>query len=182
VEAYCDALRKEFSNGFVEARCYRIESGDVEEAVIACKRYPWTPTQFLETLRHPDVKSEFGIGALDGECLLRPANWAHFSPFLFSGFLAQTLAYGGAYTPLPRLASAISHALRLADDVFSAFHKNYKDLELHTCHKPWCDRFYDIAWDHTWIIFEASSRLLTIVLASDNRLIGAEPFRWTGPF
>lgn len=168
VESYCEALRKEYSNGFVEARSYRIESGELEDAVISCKRYPSIPTQFLETLRHPSVKADFGIGTLDSECLLRPANWTYFSPFLFSGYLAQVLAYGGAYTPVPQPFSSVSRALKLADDVFSSFHRNYHDLELHTCHKPWCDRFHDVAWDKTWIIFEPSSRLLTILLASDT--------------
>lgn len=168
LDVYCEALRKEYCNGFVEARRYRIESGDFEDAVIAFKRYSWTPVQFLETLRHPKIKADFGITTLDGDCLLSRVNWRQFSPFLFSGFLAETLAYGGAYSSHPSSSDAISRALRIADDVFAEFHRNYYDLELNICHKPWCPRFCDIAWDHTWIIFEPSSRMLTILLASDT--------------
>jgi hypothetical protein len=165
---YCEALRSEYRNGFVELQTYRIESNDIGDAVLATKSHPWTPTQFLETLRHPAITADFGISITDPACLIDPSQWHHYSPFLFSGFLAQTLANGGAYSDSPSSASSIERAIKIADDVFTSCHRRYQGLDLHTCHKPWGDRFYDIAWDHTWIIQDRHSRQLAILMASDT--------------
>ena len=168
LEDYCEALRTEYSNGFVEARRYRIEEGSVEDSVLTRKRYPWIPTHFMETLRHPIIMGDFEIERADWECLLSRENWTHYSPFLFSGFLAQTLVYGGAYSSWTVTEQGTSRALNLAKAVFAGFGSDYKVLEFYVCNKPWCRRFMDIAWDHTWIVFEPSIRTFTILLATDT--------------
>ncbi|TDU80840.1 hypothetical protein EI77_00138 [Prosthecobacter fusiformis] len=164
---YCDALKGKYLNGFVEAKWYEIEQGSVQDAIMG-KRHPWWPNQFLEILRHPQVAHDFRYGDVDVDCLALVENWIHHSPFLLTGFFQQILCYGGAYSHYDSSSEAIAEALRLADGVFADFGSTYKDIELHVCNKPWCDRFYDVAWDHTWIIFSASMRQLTIILASDT--------------
>jgi hypothetical protein len=164
--AYCEALSKEYANGFVETQSYRIEPGVVEDTVLAAKPLGMSPTPFLEILRHPRVQSDFEVKAIDAEMLLR--GWITHSSYLLSGFFAQTLAYGGAYSQFPCSSDRTAEALRLADDVFSDFGRNYRDLTLFTFSRNWCQRFHDIAWDHTWIVSVPSLRTLTILLASDT--------------
>ncbi|QIF00185.1 hypothetical protein [Roseimicrobium sp. ORNL1] len=166
--AYVEALGFKYLNGFVEAQTYHIDSNHISDTVLATKSHPWTPTQFLEILRHPTVLADFDISITDQDCLIDRSNWQHYSPYLFSGFLAQTLAYGGAYPSIHPSASPIESAITLADNVFTSFQRRYDGLDLRVCHKPWGNRFHDIAWDHTWIIQDHRSRQLTILMASDT--------------
>jgi hypothetical protein len=168
LEDYCEALRCEYRNGFVEARCYRIDEGEVEDSVLATKRYPENPLQFMEMLRHPVIARGFQVESADWECLIVRANWIDHSPFLFSGFLAETLAYGGAYSRWSASEEVRSKALRLANEVFLEFGGFDQGVSLAVCRKPWCSRFCDIAWDHTWIIFQPTIRTFTILLATDT--------------
>jgi hypothetical protein len=168
LQDYTEVLRGEFRNGFVETRRFQIEPGEVEDAVVARKRFIYLPSQFLEIFRHPMVKAGFDLTTLWGEQLLRPTNWTSLSPFLFSGHLAQTLAYGGAYSESPPSPATISRALKLADEVFSAFGRDYHGLALHSCHAPWCNRICGDGWDHTRVILEDPRRRFTILLAADN--------------
>lgn len=168
LEEYCEALRDEYGNGFVEARRYRILEGAVEDSVFLWKRYPWSPVQFMEMLRHPTIAGDFEFERADWECLLSRENWTHYSSFLFSGFLAQTLVYGGAYSSSTMVDEVTSRVLEQSNGVFSGLGSDYKGLTLYVCRKPWCRRLMDVAWDHTWIVFEPLIRTFTILLATDT--------------
>lgn len=167
VSDYCDALREKYANGFVEAKCYEIDQGRVQDAIMG-RRHPWWPNIFLEILRHPQVARDFCYDEVDVDCLAKGENWLHYSPFLLTGFFHEILCYGGAYSHYDASSEAIENSRKLAEGIFDDFGQNYKDIELHVCHKPWCKRFYDVAWDHTAIIFSSSLRQLTIILASDT--------------
>lgn len=168
LEEYCDALRARYSNGFVEARRYRIEEGSVEDLVLNWKLYPWYPEQFMEMLRHPTIAGDFEFEGADWERLVSRENWTHYSPFLLSGYLAQTLVCGGAYSSSTLVEDGISRALELSNGVFTGLGSNYKGPSLYVCRKPWCRRLMNVAWDHTWIVFEPLIRTFTILLATDT--------------
>lgn len=167
-QAYAEALRKEYSNGFVEVRSYQVAEGVVEDAVLRSKPYLQMSGHRVEILRHPKIQADFGIAEMDAQRLSLPGSWRQYSPFLFGGVLAETLVFGGAYSPYEHNAERISRALQLADAVFAGHDRNYASLQFHACAVPWCRLIYDVAWDHTWLILEPHLRRLTVFLASDT--------------
>ncbi|MCB1278797.1 hypothetical protein [Prosthecobacter sp.] len=168
LQDYCNALGQEYRNGFVESRTYQINDNALGISLIAKKRQPWIPTQFLEIMRHEDIVNQFGISERQDQVLIRPINWQYYSAFLLSGFFAQTLARGGAYSPSPITAERIDDAKRLGDSVFASFKDAHTDLEFYACDKPWCSRHGAIAWDLTWVILQPKARLLTLIMATDT--------------
>jgi hypothetical protein len=162
---YCDALRSVFTNGFVECKAYEIAAGATNEAILEAKGLLFFPGKFLEILRHPLIRSDFRIEEADETSIGDSKNWTRYSPFLFSGYLAQTLSAGGAYIGM---WDDLSVPLALADAVLNDFNRDYRNFDLSVCRKPWCRRFCDIAWDHTWIISDRELRRLTILMASDT--------------
>lgn len=112
---------------------YSIATGELEDAVLTAKRFCATPSQFLEILRHPMIKADLGMGNEDEQLLSARESWTHYSPFLFSGYLAQTLAYGGAYSHFP---TQVDVPLATADEVFKDLNRDFHNFEFHCCRKP----------------------------------------------
>ena len=103
---------------------------------------------------------------------LRPLNfyalnvfeWS--SPFMLAGSLAWALAAGGPYerhrggsVDAKRIADAASEELLLTD---------YDSPLFFTSHIAWSDFFFDVAWDHAWILVHQQRRLVHAILATDT--------------
>ncbi|MFN7560671.1 MAG: hypothetical protein ACK5TH_02740 [Prosthecobacter sp.] len=162
---YCSMLRQLYGNGFVRLQTYRIAESSLNDHLLL--KWPgytgYIP--FLELMRHPMIDLDFFISSRDDEILCDSSNWEGLSPFLFSGWLAQVLSYGGAYSSA---ANRLPQVLEAADKVFREVNRDYRNFGLWVNRKPWMKEFYDVAWDHTWIILDREARRLTILMASDT--------------
>lgn len=164
---YCAALRGRFANGFVECRQYGIPPGPVEDRVMERKGAWTSPAIFAEVFRHPMIAVDFSVKDPDEACLMTLGSWVRYSPFLTSGYFAETLAAGGAYRPT-RDAADIASCLDLAERAFAALNRGHANFELFVCRAAWCSRFCGIAWDHTWIALDHQARRITVMMGSDT--------------
>lgn len=162
---YSSMLREVYVNGFVRLKTYRIEEGSLNDLLL----FKWpgytSYIPFLELMRHPVIDQDFVITGRMDEVLCDSSNWRVLSPFLFSGWLAQVLHEGGAYRSA---ADRLSQVLKVAGNVFREINRDYRNFGLWVNCEPWMKEFYDIAWDHTWIILDRDARRLTIMMASDT--------------
>lgn len=164
VSWYFDALRQEYSHGFVQARAYCIEAGELASSVFRFKRWWHTPVMQLELLRHPRIRADFEFAEMDEKMLMSRANWRYYSPFLAAGFLAETLAVGGAYSRSDRDPIPSVHRAELA---FAELNRNYRNFEFHASHAMWCKKLGGLI-DHTWLIFDEEIRRLIVLFAMDS--------------
>jgi hypothetical protein len=85
--------------------------------------------------------------------------------FTLAGELASALVRGGAYARFP---GSPAEAMRLAAagvaDLVGDRHysKVFQSLE------PWTPWFYDVAWDHTWIVADSERLLVSILCKTDT--------------
>jgi hypothetical protein len=88
------------------------------------------------------------------------------SPFLLGGSLAWTLSSGGAYE---RHQKGVNDAKRIgdaaSDDLIAS---DYESPLLFVSHKAWSDFFFDVAWDHCWLLIHPPQNLIHTILATDT--------------
>ena len=63
---------------------------------------------------------------------------------------SQVLTWGGAYVQFVGSgACAKKKGQDFSDGIIA---DRYDDFRVHISGMPWCPWFFDIAWDHTWIV------------------------------
>ncbi|UKS26606.1 hypothetical protein LOZ80_34685 [Paenibacillus sp. HWE-109] len=88
------------------------------------------------------------------------------TPFILDGEIASTLFNGGAYRRFqgsPRDAKNIAE--KLCDTIIDG---RYAEVILFKTNSPWCDWFFDVAWDYTWIIFDKQKCRFWLMCLTDT--------------
>lgn len=80
--------------------------------------------------------------------------------------LASALTYGGAYQthaagPMDAKAKGEAAANELID-------ARVDEVRVYTCHLPWCDFFWDVLWDWTWVIIDPVVRRIHLICTTDS--------------
>ena len=88
------------------------------------------------------------------------------SPFMLGGSLAWALNWGGAYRE-PTWKGSRSKELgeNAAGELLDG---NFDNCLVFEARGAWCNFFYDVAWDYTWVILNKEKRLLHVIMATDT--------------
>jgi hypothetical protein len=169
MEAFLEALRAAYSNGGVLcARFHAVAVQDPGEWFHTGST--WHRNQTFQDLFNSDVAR----GAFPE--LQLPIPWPVADPPLFFGGAGGTLTLddewarclvnGEAYRRFPGRA-AEAKALT-ASAVGELIGDRHEDCEAHEAEHAWTPWFFDVAWDHSWIIVDRRQQLVTVLLATDT--------------
>lgn len=167
VASLLDEFRQQYDRGNVFSQTFVIAEDDTLDWFVA--RNQLKEIGFLSwLLRQPELTTVLGEpNAVD-------IMWRQLPELMFPGHVAATIYAGGSHTGFHDLDAEqrntkAQELLDCADAVCAdLFGRRWTDLfVLHTS-KPWSDWFRGVAWDHTWIVVDRSSRRLWILCATDD--------------
>jgi len=101
-----------------------------------------------------------------GEQLDCVTNFNPIDPFILDGSIASVIFSGGAYEDFygsPRDAKNL--AQELCEFIFE---DRVLGIEVFHTNTPWCSWFFDVAWDHTWLIFDSSLNKIWLICITDT--------------
>ena len=82
------------------------------------------------------------------------------------GSIASVLTWGGAYV---QFVGSGADAKRMGQDFSDEIiGDRYDEFRLHISGVPWCPWFFDIAWDHTWIITDLRDQRVLLLCITDT--------------
>jgi hypothetical protein len=82
------------------------------------------------------------------------------------GEIATNLVRGGAYR---RFSGPATEAKRIASAAVAEWTQDrFEDFQVFGSDAPWTPWFYDVAWDHTWILIDRCNREATVLCATDT--------------
>ncbi|MEL6431645.1 MAG: DUF6183 family protein [Planctomycetota bacterium] len=112
----------------------------------------------------PAVAEVFRCAPREGALPYARSAFGNLTALDLDGFLARTLHEGGAYE-----STAAPVAQSLARACADAMVDGRLDgANVFATNEPWCDFFYDVAWDVTLVTFVPQTRRLRVLIATDT--------------
>jgi hypothetical protein len=162
-EALLDALRKTHVNGGAAFALFSLESSPEFHWFMSRNR--WDEIEFPEHF----LLSRAVAGALPDLCkdpITESFGFEWGSAFTLAGELAQTLSIGGAYV---KHEGGAGDAFAVADNFRrSLFGDRFDEVLVLKSHKAWSAWFYDIAWDHTWLVLDKRLSVVSVLAVTDT--------------
>lgn len=158
-------LRALLDNGGVIAQTFQVE--DADEAAAWFLSHDNVNTyglieQFLKSDAVRDLAS--GSGTYDPRVASR--SFDRTSALHLDGDLAGALVWAGAYTTFEGShADAKRLGLAVCAEMFG---DAWEDVRVHQSTAPWSPWFFDVAWDHSWIITNMRTQQLTLLALTDT--------------
>jgi hypothetical protein len=88
------------------------------------------------------------------------------SAFSLGGSMAEAIKWGGAYLKTNFHGFEIK---KIGENAATELLKNnFDDTIVCSSNEPWCDFFFDVAWDFTWVVINKSNRNMHIIMATDT--------------
>lgn len=161
--AVMDELRRSHCNGGALLGRFAIDAPDSWRWLLSRNRLG---EGFIELFLRAPLFGET-LGCAPGE--LHPTDVTSFrmeTPFVSVGRLASVLSSGGAYLAFEGGDSVLLEMVRAF--VAAAFEDRYSDIRAFESHEPWCGWFHDVAWDLSFLWFDAKAGVLTVLLITDT--------------
>jgi hypothetical protein len=162
IDEFLAACREIYQNGGAFFGCFTVTTNPTldwllsrNKVEIALDRAPLLQSDavfnaFPELGKDPRVRAE--------------PKWEGMSDLTFSGELAHSLRFGGAYRSIPT-----SRAIMLADNLRQClFQDRYDDICVLRSFTPWNSWFWDIAWDQTWFLLDKRMQRFYLLLLTDT--------------
>ena len=162
ISVFTEELKKYYLNGEVKYHSFILPECEVLDWY--CSRNQLKELHIFKKIWSvPEVKQHFNINEMD-ENPNKAFNQT--SPFTLGGSLAWILHAGGAYEQ-PKWNGKKSKAIGEKAAV-SLINDDYENTLVYESGCAWCDLFYDVAWDSTFIVLNKKERQLHILTATDT--------------
>ena len=163
-ERYIRKLRNLYSNGAVEFMSFGMPKHRIWDWYSSRNQYHELGF-FKYFWCHSDVVKHFPH-KLDDINFFDMKVFNHSSPYVLGGELAWILVGGGAYKQFKGQGNEAKKigeeaAAELIDD-------NYDQVLVYHSGSAWCSFFYDVAWDHSFVVFDQRRHLIHVILATDT--------------
>lgn len=163
--AYKEALKAVYVNGEVELFYLKpIDSAELEQCM------EFSPSSFsffqLQLLRNPlfleHATVAGGGGDLEHIC---KAEWHGEGAFHIAASFAEKLYSGGAYNRVSDHIKCIDLANAARESIWG---QNYSSVAAWSSYTPWSSWFHNVAWDWTFVAFDAAQQSITCLFATDT--------------
>lgn len=164
-DAYAKALAAEFTNGSVHYCMFRASNYGSLPDLFTYDNWKYSLVHKL-IWDHPDIVEHLPKLETSG---ISDDTFTHTEFFSHVSFLASALNSGGAYS---EKRSTVAQKRSHLDLAFAAVAALLPDPEpfplVLESQDPWCDYFYDIAWDLSAITWSATTRCFGLFIATDT--------------
>ena len=160
IDEFVRHLSEYYTNGSVKYGCFKLGDSDI---------FDWYSSRnqlkemlfFWRIWEQEPIKKFFELNDIN-ENSNKQFEWT--SPFILGGTLAWVLSRGGAYKR-PSWGGENSKAIG-ESAALDLIGNNYDDSLVFESHTAWCDYFYDVAWDYTYVVLNKKTRVLHIMIAT----------------
>lgn len=119
---------------------------------------------FVSFLQSPDLPSQIPELKLGRPPAEKPALTC-LSTLAVEGELAYSLLNGGAYTKGLALPEARTVTRELMENIVGG---RWNQISAARVDEPWCDWFYDVAWDSTFLMLDRLERRMWLLCMTDT--------------
>ena len=162
VICFIDELKKLYSNGKIIYNNFIFSESEVLDWYISRNQlnemfffnYIWQNATIKQTLKLNEVYED------------SYKSFEMTSAFSLGGCMAEALKWGGAYKKVNYNGVEIKKNSESA--ATELLNNNFDDTIVCVSNEPWCDFFFDVAWDFTWVVINTSNRNIHIILATDT--------------
>jgi hypothetical protein len=165
VMAYVQALEQIYVNGSVEFSTFAIPVHDTFDWY--CSRHAFHDMAFFRNFwLAPSVKQTFPFELKPNIDFSAADVFVCTETSRLGETLTSALTYGGAYQTYaagPLDAKAKGEA---AADELIGMHADR--VRVYTCKLAWCDFFWDVLWDWTWVIIDPAARRIHLICTTDS--------------
>jgi hypothetical protein len=165
VMAYVQALEQMYVNGSVEFSTFAMPVHPTFDWY--CSHKAFHDMDFFQNFwAAPSVKQAFPF-ELTSHFHLSAANvFVKVEPAALGESLALALTYGGAYQfHVAGEMDAKAKGDAAADDLIGS-HED--QVRVYTCNLAWCDFFWDVLWDWTWVVIDPATRRIHLLCTTDS--------------
>ena len=159
LDRYLALLRERYSNGTVIQNVFSFQFFKNSEEFVDEKLYSYLVKQKL--FQKSEVISAFENYELHSDYY---KSFAELHAYELPGLLAIILQAGGAYSPLKFDMANYELAFNAAVEVANGDLNNAKILYSGSA---WSSFFYDVAWDHTIVVYLPAGNTINIIMATD---------------
>ncbi len=160
LEAYVAALRPLYANGRVLLRCFQPTD---TVAFHSASRHDLRGLDHLLSAFLSAPTIQVFLGELHIPSPLKLPAYHYYSVYEMEGALTVTLLRGGAYK---RFAGTEDEARRLSREFVAAI--GHEHAQVFKIVGAWTDWFYDVAWDSSFVIFDAQRMRWWILCMTDT--------------
>ncbi len=165
VMAYVDALTQMYVHGSVEFSTFAMPEHPTFDWY--CSRHAFHDMDFFQHFRSaPSVKQTFPF-ELKADIDLSAADvFVCAETSKLGESFTSALTYGGAYqihVAGPLDAQAKGEAA--ANELIGA---SGEQVRVYPCELPWCDFFWDVLWDWTWVVIDPVARRIHLLCTTDS--------------
>ena len=165
VMAYVQALEQIYVNGSVEFSTFAMPMHPTFDWY--CSRSALHDMGFFQNFwSTPSVKQMFPFKIKPDIDLSAAGVFVYTETDALGETLASALTYGGAYQthaagPMDATAKGEAAAKELIGT-------QGDQVRVYTCQLPWCDFFWDVLWDWTWVIIDPAARRIHLLCTTDS--------------
>lgn len=163
--AYVRALEQIYLNGSVEFSTFAMPVHPTFDWYGS--RHAWHEMGFFQHFwSAPSVKQAFPFELKPDIDVSAAGVFVRIDPATLGETLASTLIAGGAYqthTAGPLDAKAKGEAA--ANELIGA---GGDQVRVYACQLPWCDFFWDVLWDFTWVMIDLKARRIHLLCTTDS--------------
>jgi len=168
VETFLHKLACHYQNGKIHFLFFKTKSSNGLSELFTYDNWVYSKIQ-EELWNHPNILNV--LPNLDN-IKIDDNSFEYSNYFELAAFLASILHNGGAYTSQDDRIDRIhcfNHALDVANDILPDNSSNpNQEIVLINRNAPWCDYFYDVAWDYSIITYDKKSKLFSMFLLTDT--------------
>ncbi|ETX07252.1 hypothetical protein [Candidatus Entotheonella palauensis] len=165
VMAYVQALEQIYLNGSVEFSTFAIPEHPTFDWY--CSRNAFHDMNFFQKFwSAPSVKQTFPFEPKADIDLSADDVFVCIEIATLGEALASALMYGGAYQlHAAGEMDANAKGEAAANELIGA----HGDLvRVYACQMPWCDFFWDVLWDWTWVMINPAARRIHLLCTTDT--------------
>lgn len=165
VMAYVQALEAVYVNGSVEFSTFEIPVHPT---------FDWYSSHhafhemgfFQKFWSAPSVRAIFPFDLKSAIDVSAPDVFANTDPSALGESLASVLTTGGPYgSHAPGLHDAQTKGEAAAAELIGA---SGDAVRVYICQYAWCDFFWDVIWDWTWVVIDLNMRRIHLICATDS--------------
>jgi hypothetical protein len=165
VVAYVQALEQIYVNGSIEFSTFAMPMHAIFDWY--CSHHAFHDMAFFQNFwLAPSVKQAFPFELKAAIDLSATDVFVGIEASSLGESLASALTYGGAYQTYaagPLDAKVKGDAA--ANELIGA---HEEEVRVYTCNVAWCDFFWDVLWDWTWVIIDPAARCIHLICTTDS--------------
>ncbi len=165
VVAYVQALEQIYVNGSVEFSTFAMPEHPTFDWY--CSRNALHEMGFFQNFwSAPSVKQTFPFRLRPDIDVSAADVFVYIEVSALGEALASTLIAGGAYqTHAAGELDAKAKGEAAANELIGV---SGDQMRVYTCQVPWCDFFWDVLWDLTWVIIDPETRRIHLLCTTDS--------------